>query len=1317
MNVPRALLVALCLSTPLPAQVVVARRILSTGGEVVIIDDDEEGGDGTVVTQAGVPAGATAAAAETPRLQKLRALVYDRRPSSILKAWATPPAPASDAASPTPTPDPVPGAAPEPAAGGSAGDGSSAAAATPSDPVNADPLIADPAATVEPVEKSPEQLASEAEQAAAAEAAAQKSAAEQAARVAAAEAAAKQAAEQQAIEREAQALQRHVTLGEWADVRTYLAGLSETEGQGAWRQLSTSLLNGPQPPQQPFQEYAEKNHFAPEDVTGLAEAAPFALEKPDLLTLGGILRQCIESGALLEVCLTELRRAAATPDGRIDRRNAARLLMAAAEPIAAGEFLPGVDEARDGNDREALNLLARSALARFDQDGKTEHLEQAWQVNQAVLASGEVTAEDKEEGLKRAVELAPRIRAELGQAWLDESFTARPERGMEILATIGGFASRALKEQARDADLRHKSLELQSTAAKALLQATPERAAEWRATLNLLADNWAREADFTYRFDQSTQRGPARQRDYYGNFFYYEQQFNNRGNMPAAITTGKILDIRPSDAWLALIDAATRPRLDMLVAQLLLKVGEENEAFPYIERLAAEHPDLGKDLVDEFLRVWARNHDPNSESRRTSSYMFVYGFEERANSIPLTRSKQERNLTELADWVTRLRRLPVEIDEELLTGAFTAAHSTAEVYRIETIERVLGALTAMQPATLAQMVQRMRANLVEVWRDPATQKDKHTRRRQKDIQQEVLRGYDVAKAVTAQALERHADDWSLRLAAAALDHDENDYRQEIEKSSEFAPRREAAFERFQAAADAYRAAQAERSRDDESADVYESWFYASLGACDLGAIDDRKQPVERQFPRIRAAIDALPGEAAERHRGMFANSLFTRMSSVNPAVKFRYVRAGLAVAGDHERAAEAREVFDYYKDLVTEIRLETQVDGSDRVGHDEPFGVLVQLRHTREIEREAGGFSKYLTNQNAQSFAYNYGRPTEDYRDKFEQAARDALAEHFEVLSVTFNHPDVHSRADDQYGWRTTPYAYLLLKPRGAEVDRVPSLRLDLDFLDTTGYAVIPIESPPLPIDASAAIAPARPCRDLRITQTLDERQATKGKLLLEVKATARGLLPKLDGLLDLAPDGFRVSQVDDQGVAVAEFDKEGDAVAVVCDRTIMVTLEGRTDLPALPTTFRFGAARAADTTMEYQRFVDADLARVGPEIALEQHWGETDDSTWQRPALIGGGVLLLGLSLALLLRRLRRPRAVAARFRLPAELTPFTVIGLLRDIHHHNGLDEQQSGELFADIGHLERCYFADAAPADAPDLDAIARRWLARTTTLPHG
>ena len=61
-------------------------------------------------------------------------------------------------------------------------------------------------------------------------------------------------------------------------------------------------------------------------------------------------------------------------------------------------------------------------------------------------------------------------------------------------------------------------------------------------------------------------------------------------------------------------------------------------------------------------------------------------------------------------------------------------------------------------------------------------------------------------------------------------------------------------------------------------------------------------------------------------------------------------KSGLAIAGDHEKALQARKLFDYYQDLVTEIELEARLDGSAQVGHTEPFGLFVDIRHTKEVE-------------------------------------------------------------------------------------------------------------------------------------------------------------------------------------------------------------------------------------------------------------------------------------------------------------------------------------------------------------------------------
>ncbi len=1120
------------------------------------------------------------------------------------------------------------------------------------------------------------------------------------------------------IDNELRMFQRNVTLGNWSAVTKFLKALPEADAKVAYKHLLDSLRKGPPADRTiPAQgrAHAEKNEFSTIDVLALADAAPHEIDKALTIVLGGILRRALDSGDLVEDLLVRLRAEVAQPDEEkiLTKRQVVHLLFAAGLAIEAGEFLPDLLAAKEKDDREALNLLSRYFLARHAKEKKVIQLERAWEVTQAVLASGEVKEAEKVEALKRAVELAPKIRDEFGEAWLEESFTSRPERGMEIIATVGALASKGLQSKPTDSAFRLKGLQLQNTAVEALLTAAPELGTKWRESLNLLAGNWLREAQVSHKYDTSTSIGPSIRRDSYGNIFYmnYARNYSSRNSrQPLAIAIGELLEIQPGKTWLALIDDSVRPKYDIVFSQLYLKVNEETQAFPYIEQLANTHPDQAKKLAEEFLTVWTSNNNPNQSRSRTNPYMYMYGFERKAASIPLTRSKQQRNLAELAKWVKRLQALPIgELNEELLARAFTTCHSTAEVYRLEAIENVFGAIGKLKPATLAEMVQKMRNNLLSVWRQPAVQKDKQTNRKQKDIEAEVMRGYSVAKSVITGGLEKYPEDWALQVALAAILHDENNYKQEIAKSSEFTKRRKDVFAEFHRAAEFYASKVGDLSEDEETTKPYEYWYYASLGACDLGAIDAKKQPDLSQPKLIRVAILALPGEAAERHMAMFANSLFTRMSAVNPAVKFRYLRTGFEIVGDHKQAHEAKKVMDYYRDLVTEIKLETVIDGNDKVGQ-QPFGIFVNLRHTKEIERESGGFSRYLQNQNNQRYSYNYGRPTENYRDKFQEAAEEALDEHFEVLSVTFQAEDVHSRAAQEYGWRVTPYAYILMKARGPEVDTIPSLRLDLDFLDTSGYAIIPVETPLVPVDCSAERGDARPIQNLTITQTLDERQSDEGKLILEIKATGQGLVPDLSRLLDLAPKGFEILETNDEGISISRFDPEADETVVVSERHLMVTMRGKDGLTKLPDEFQFGSSLPDNVEMTYQRYVDADLKAVEQVISLEEKYGDVSYAwIWMTSGFAAAVVLVVVIVLV------RRPdqsrQSRIARFAVPDTVTPFTVLGLLKQIDYNDGLDMTQKQELAQSINRLEQYYFIDSN-GDEPELTDIAKKWIQRTS-----
>ncbi|WP_435015405.1 hypothetical protein TA3x_002943 [Tundrisphaera sp. TA3] len=1182
----------------------------------------------------------------TARLQKIQQLTFDRRPSAILKAWSTP------------AEEPV--KKQEPASPPAEGKAESA----PPDPFDA----------------------------------------------------------------ELATFRRQVTLGDWAAAGRFLAALPEAEGKALYKRLVSAL---PSPGDEGSAgraaqgnngSFPEKASLLARDVLAVAELAPLGREKETLAGLGRLLRLALSQGDSVEDFITLVRKSQADQSrpGRLADREAARILLASGNPIEAGAFLPAPEKAEADNDREALNLLSVHYLALHGKEKKAVHLERAWQVTMAVLAVGEVDPDQKEEALKRAVELAPKIRDDLGRRWLEDSFTARPDRGMEIIAAIGGSASRGLQAQPFDPDARQRFLELQKTAVEALLATPSGDNPRWTGSLALLAGAWLAEAEFSRQYDQSTSLGPRMQRDIYGNFFY-QQMFNeeqnqmnmgNRGNFPRAIPVAKIIEAMPGPAWLARLDEGVKPRYAAVTSSLYLKVGEDEKAFPSIESLAATHPERAREQAEEFLRVWTRNHDPNAERNARNPYVYMFGFERKAESIPLTRSKQERNLKELAGWVARLRKLPFrELDESLIAKAFTACHGAAEVYRIETMEAVLGRFDALKPATLAEMAQQMRTNLGGMWRAPAVQEQNKTKRKEKDIRAEVLRGYEVARSIVDRGLQDHPGDWSLTLARAALAHDENAYRQEIDPSSAFAGRRNAALDGFREAARLYAARVGSMSEDEESSAAFDMWFLAGLGACDLGAINEKTLADPRQPALIREAIMALPGEAAKRHMARFANALFTRMGGLNPAVKFRYLKAGFDVVGDDEQAREARKVYAYYKDLVTEIRLRSSVDGPAEVGSGRPFGLFVDLQHTREIERESGGFGRYLQNQNqGNMFSYNYGRPLENYRDKFQDAAKQALEEHFEILSVTFQDDKVNSRSlPGAEGWRYTPYAYVLLKARSPKVDTVPPLRLDLDFLDTSGYMILPVESPPVPIDASAAGPKGRPCANLQVVQTLDERQAKDDRLILEIKATARGLVPPLEEIVDLRPGDFRVAQTEDQGVSVSRFDPDGEGNAILSERTWLVTLNAAPGLPERPRVYRFPAGKVEGAGITYQRYQDADLASVGPEITLEGNYGTPGgDRRWW----LAGGVVAALLGALLAWRFWPRPApAAAARFPMPDPVTPFSVLGLLRDIERNNGLPDPKKRELVASIQRLEAHFFAEPT-GDAPDLHHIARTWVAQTS-----
>ncbi|MEO0446604.1 MAG: hypothetical protein AAF191_11080, partial [Verrucomicrobiota bacterium] len=751
-------------------------------------------------------------------------------------------------------------------------------------------------------------------------------------------------AEQEAFAEQLETLTQSVSQGDWDDLPSLWEAWSEDEAEKAYRLLLGALTKATPsviPDLDPLllsaieryrvdQQQPALSSISFEDVFAVIRVRPTSLEEleeEDLAHLGNVLRTSVEAGNDIDQFVDRFLE----EKDLITRREVAKLMKFSNHPSKMGPFLPDIDTAVSEDDHEALNLLADYHVSTYRADREKGKLANAWAATQAVLAAQDVKGKEREVALKQAVTLSSQVSEEMGETWLKETFTSKPERGKEVLRVIGSTPPYNLERNPSSTNRRLESLQLQSTAVESLIEMAPDQSQEWKDTLNILAVSWLREAEFSHRYDQSQNQQRGYQRDRYGNYYYSETPSTYIPNRTQPIRTDELLESKPSAAWLALLDPSLRPQFDQIYAKLYLKIGEEDKAFPFVETVARQSPDKGEALVEGYLDLWTKNHDPNA-SNRQNYYGYYYGYERRAESIPLTRSKQERNLRELAEVVERLRALPLrELDEERLANAFMVSHSSAEVYRLEAIEKVFGSVDDLEPKTLAALTQRMRRNLAGVWRKPEEQKKQKTNRKQKDIEAEVLRGYQVCRSVVKTALEKHPDSWRLHLARAAIAHDQNNYDKELNQNSDYSEKRQDALDGFARAADLYVASAGEREEDEETAEPFQQWLYASLGSTELSLIDDVMVSAQKEPARIRQALEGLEEKAQERHFTKFAQSLFLRMSGVKPAVKHRYLRAGFEIVGDHEEAEEAREVYDYYQDLITEIQLEAEVDGSNQV--------------------------------------------------------------------------------------------------------------------------------------------------------------------------------------------------------------------------------------------------------------------------------------------------------------------------------------------------------------------------------------------------
>ena len=474
-------------------------------------------------------------------------------------------------------------------------------------------------------------------------------------------------------------------------------------------------------------------------------------------------------------------------ESRIKTLTTAQLLMIGGLTDEVEKFLPKLDDEKTKSDVEALKIWALFTNRRYSEKGVAKWLEKSWNANLWITEIADVEKSDKDRALTNLIELSPKVEKEIGQAWINASFTNEPERGMKILTNLGTKSATMAKQAASiSPTTRFKLLTLQNKAVENLIRVSPDKAGEWAQAMTMLANNWLGEAETTITYSKDKSRRSFMQIDMYGNYYWTDQdqymaRYGGQRN-PRPIKIGDMLEICPSQEWQKFVSPSLHTQLRKVTASLHLRINEEDKAFPFIEQIAPDHPEIAKDLIQEFLRIWTKNHDPNTDKRQRNPYIYFYGFDQKAEAIPLTRSKQERNLKELRSWVDRIRKMKnVDIDESLLADAFTTCHSSAEVFRLESVKSVFGDLDKLKPETVAAICQKMRDNLGSNWRDVRNQEAKQTKRKEPEVKKEVQRGYKVALELAEEALAGDPENWQLHLAKACLMYDDNAYSQNRSK--------------------------------------------------------------------------------------------------------------------------------------------------------------------------------------------------------------------------------------------------------------------------------------------------------------------------------------------------------------------------------------------------------------------------------------------------------------------------------------------------------------------------------------------------------
>lgn len=1103
-------------------------------------------------------------------------------------------------------------------------------------------------------------------------------------------------------------LHMNVLAGEWSALDVVLSQSTPADATAVYSHILRSTSAGVQ-------------GLLPEEVLALGDACPGEMAEWQVDVLAQMLASSASrygKGVFLEKIKQGTRLFGQKDEAT--RQRTLRLLVGGGLALEAADFLPPLDEARERGDARILYAHARYQLdlAESGRSGEQaeEHIKEGWALLGEVALMPAADAALRKDATRRAIDLLPSIPPAQAKEWLARIFAdeAMGPAALEIVA----LQAMTFRDKKVNAAKRAQGIATMKSAVDTLLRQPDLNMDTLRVPLRMLTTALADEVDAVVK-EKGELKGVA-----------------------AETTT--LFRVSPDERWLGAIEPSVAIRGYRAAIAIATIADETDVALDVLTNAVKRFPDQGVEFADTFLQLWEKRLNPRNAPNEYENYFFFYQ-QNRVPAAPLTRGRQQRNLDKLERLLKILSDMGISAPKlASVTSAFKACHARTEVFNRDEIARVFGPIDSLSADTAAALAEHMRVGLGGDWRNRQVQRQYGMSRSQAEIGELVEAGYELAIELATRAVTVEPESWRHAVLRAALSYDRVQFKQTQQKDdfAKYNEYRRQAFAAFEQAAEQY-ASLVAKGQEHDSAGVYLRWFTAVLDAgqptpTDKDAIEAEEALNSDQVKRLADAMRKLPDDAYERHISAFARDVTEALGSIPPERKPAIVRAAVKIVGDHPAGAPLRRLAELYQDLLkNEIRLRLTVDGPDRVAPGQIFGVSLTLRYTNSVDRETGGFDKYLYQDAFVRIGNQY--KTINYQGQIRKSIETALGHAFVVESIGFFEPMTPSRAvkeDGQAGWQEKPLAYILLKAKDPSVDRLPQISFDMHFEDTTGPVTLPIVSNSPPIDATGEPA-LRPLKQLIVQQTIDVRRLVNNRddrtVIVEIAAKGDGVIPDIKDLLDGLDAALPGYSLDEKSIEARPYsvvqsedfkqerywwsnteDEEKKYVTAGEDGVFRLATERSWLLTYKP---NGGAVAKAFTlpklkpsiegSLESRSYADMDIVKVdGTTIAVAPRLSITTKLAGVLALLV-----LVGVGMWFYFRR-RAPQAQAVGgFVLPSRITPLSTIATLERLRGVNGrLDAATREAINADIASIQRAFFGPDERASRPDeasMRALLEKW----------